>query len=389
MTRAELVGWDHPDVAGLRAAQQAEIAALYGAPDPLWDMTSDGVLAAVLLRDDDGTPVACGALRDAAELGPGTGELKRMFVVPARRGGGLSRRVLDELEAAAVAHGLTRLVLETGPLQAAAIGLYLAAGYVPTDRFPPYEDDQTSRAFVKALTPPTAAPDTPPTSAAAGAPPVVAVSPPAASASASTSRSIVPLVVDGSGYRRRVEVSTTAGAGEDASEGDGEGAGGAGGLAVERVGWGDPVAVALRRLMAETLRGFYGPTGWFADDETAAAADRAEAPRALVVLVVRDGADPVGTVTLSAAPQGRPAGWGELERLLVLPAARGRGVARRMLREVEAEARARGMSTVTLSTGYRQYPAMRLYLSSGYRIVAPAGDDWPRQGRLFWFAKDL
>jgi GNAT superfamily N-acetyltransferase len=327
VTRAELVGWDDPAVAALRGAQQAEIAALYGEPDPLWDMTGEGALAVVLLRDDDGAPVACGVLRDAPELGPATGELKRMFVVPAARGRGLSRRVLDELESAARTRGLARLVLETGPLQAAAIGLYLASGYVPTDRFPPYEDDETSRAFTKDLT--------------------VALPP------------------------------------------RGNGDNGVDGLVVDRLAWTHDEAVALRRLVAETLRGFYGPVGWFADDEALAASDRAEAARALVVLVVRDGTEPVGTVTLSAAPECRPDDWGESERLLVLPAARGRGVARLMLREVEAEARAHAMTTLTLSTGYRQYPAMRLYLSSGYRTVAPVGEAWPTQGRLFWFAKSL
>ena len=315
--RAELVGWDDPDVATLRAAQQAEIAALYGGPDTGWDMSGEDVLATVLLRDDDGTPVACGALRDAAELGTATGELKRMFVVPSHRARGLSRQVLDELESAAVASGLTRLVLETGPLQAAAIGLYLATGYVPTDRFPPYQDEQMS--------------------------------------------------------------PTERGGGDS----------GADGLVVDRLAWTDDEAVALRREMAAVLRGFYGAVGWFADDEAVAATDAREAARALVVLVVHDGDQPVGTVTRSGAPEGRPADWGELERLLVLPAARGRGVARLMLREVEAEARSRGMSTVTLSTGYRQHPAMQLYLSSGYRIVAPVGDGWQQQGRLFWFAKPL
>lgn len=327
MTTASEVGWDHPDVAALRAAQQAEIAGLYGGPDPGWDMTGEGVLATVLLRDEAGVPVACGALRDASELGAGTGELKRMYVVPGRRGEGLAARVLDELEAVARDGALTRLVLETGPLQADAIGLYLANGYVPTDRFPPYEDEEMSRAFAKDLTAPPA----------------------------------------------------ERGAGENSVDG----------LVVDRLAWLDPEAVALRREMAAVLRGLYGPVGWFADDETAAAADAAEAGRVLVVLVVRDGAEPLGTVTLSKDPEGRPAGWGELERLLVLPAARGRGVARLVLREVEAEARARGMSALTLSTGYRQHPAIQLYLSSGYRVVAPAGDAWREQGRLLWFAKEL
>jgi GNAT superfamily N-acetyltransferase len=323
---ADPVGWDDPDVAALRAAQQSELAALYGAPDPGWDMPGDDILAMVLLRDD-GAPVACGALRDASDVAPGTGELKRMFVAPSRRGRGLSRRVLDELERAATAHGVTRLVLETGPLQPAAIGLYLAAGYVPIDRFPPYEDAPMSRAFAKDLT----------------------AAPPAR----------------------------------------GNGSDGVEGLVVDRLAWLDPQAVALRREMAAFLRGLYGATGWFADDETTAATDTAEADRALVVLVVRDGAEPLGTLTLSGAPEARPAGWGELERLLVLPAARGRGVARLLLREAEAEARARGLTTLTLSTGYRQYPAISLYLSSGYRIVAPAGSGWQEQDRLFWFAKAL
>jgi GNAT superfamily N-acetyltransferase len=326
LTVSHAASWDDPDVAALRTAQQAELRALYGDDDIGHEMTGDGVVATVLLRDGD-VPVACGALRDAPELGAGVGELKRMYVVPSHRGRGLARRVLDELEAAAPAHGLTRLVLETGALQAAAIGLYLSAGYVPIDPFPPYEDETASRCLAKDL----------------GAP------------------------------------APERGVGEN----------GVDGLVVDRVAWMDDEAVALRRLMAETLRGFYGPVGYFADDETLAAADRAEAGRSLVVLVVRDGGEPLGTLSLSAEPEGRPPGWGELERLLVLPAARGRGVARLLLREAEAEARARGMSTITLSTGYRQIPAMQLYLSSGYRIVAPVGDAWPRQGRLYWFAKPL
>lgn len=323
---AVAVAWGDLEFAALRTAQQAELRARYGEDDLGHDMTGEDILDAVVLHDG-GVAAACGALRDAAELGPGTGELKRMYVLPSHRGRGLSRRVVDELEAAARRRGLTRLVLETGVLQPEAIGLYLSAGYVPIDRFPPYERETTSRAFAKDLT----------------AAPVA---------------------------RERA--------------GDG-----AGGLVVDRIGWLDPEAVALRREMAAVLRDFYGPVGWFADDETIAATDAAEAHRALVVLVVRDGATPVGTVTLSSDPEGRPAGWGELERLLTLPQARGRGVARQMLRAVEDEARTRGLAALTLTTGYRQHPAIAMYLAAGYRIVAPAGDSWPSQDRLFWFAKEL
>ena len=325
MTALHLVGWDDEDFAALRNSQQAELRALYGDDDIGHDMAGHDILDVVLLRDD-GAAVACGALRDAPELGAGTGELKRMYVVPSHRGRGLSGRVVDELEALARRRGLARLVLETGVLQAAAIGLYLAKGYLPIDRFPPYQDESSSRAFAKDL--------------AAPAP-----------------------------VRPRTE-------------------NGVDGLVVDRLAWLDPEAVALRREMAAFLRGLYGAVGWFADDEAQAATDAAEAHRALVVLVVRDGGTSLGTVTLSAAPEDRPADWGELERLLVLPAARGRGVARLMLRAVEDEARARGMSALTLSTGYRQHPAIAMYLAAGYRIVAPVGD-WASQDRILWFAKSL
>ena len=345
MTTAHATSWDHPEVAALRAAQQAELRALYGDDDIGHEMTGDGVLATVLLRDGD-LPVACGVLRAAPEVGSGTGELKRMYVVPSHRGRHLARRVLDELERVAPQHGLTRLVLETGALQAAAIGLYLSVGYVPIDRFPPYEDVTTSRCLEKHLS---------------------------AREHGSTDRAR-QAGLPGSTRRDVLDEARTDGVA---------------GLVVDRLAWLDDEAVALRRLMAQTLRDFYGPVGYFANDETLAAADLAEAGRSLVVLVVREGTQPVGTLSLSAAPEGRPADWGELERLLVLPAARGRGVARLLLAAAEDEARGRGLSTVCLSTGYRQLPAMRLYLSSGYRIVAPVGEAWPGQGRLFWFAKAL
>ncbi len=327
MTTVHLVGWDDPDFLALRTAQQAELRDRYGDDDIGHDMTGEDILDVIVIRDDDGTAAACGALRDAPELGTGTGELKRMFVLPGHRGRGLSSRVVDELEARAAARGLTRLVLETGVLQPEAIGLYLSAGYLPIDRFPPYEHETMSRAFAKDL----------------------AARP-------------TPRERNGNGVE---------------------------GLVVDRLAWTDPEAVALRREMAGVLRGFYGAVGWFADDGTIAATDEAEAERALVVLVVRDGATPVGTLTLSARPEGRPADWGELERLLTLPAARGRGVARLMLRAVEDEARARGLTALTLNTGFRQHPAIAMYLAAGYRIVAPTGDSWPTQDRLLWFAKEL
>ncbi len=56
----------------------------------------------------------------------------------------------------------------------------------------------------------------------------------------------------------------------------------------------------------------------------------------------------------------------EFKRIWTAPAHRRRGLARRVLAELEREAQARGYSRVYLVTGPRQPAARELYLSSGY-----------------------
>nr|WP_275585412.1 GNAT family N-acetyltransferase [Blastococcus saxobsidens] len=91
-----------------------------------------------MARDDDGTPLGCGALR---ALGDGAAEVKRMYVVPPARGRGVSKAVLAALEDAARARGWGVLRLETGPLQPEAVGLYRGAGYGPIAAFGAYVGD--------------------------------------------------------------------------------------------------------------------------------------------------------------------------------------------------------------------------------------------------------
>jgi GNAT superfamily N-acetyltransferase len=83
----------------------------------------------------EGSPVGCGALR---LLDAETAELKRMYVSPIVRRRGLGRRLVAALEAAARTRGARRLVLETGVRQAAALGLYRAAGFHPIPLFGEY-----------------------------------------------------------------------------------------------------------------------------------------------------------------------------------------------------------------------------------------------------------
>ncbi|MFD3541786.1 GNAT family N-acetyltransferase [Streptomyces sp. NPDC058662] len=67
--------------------------------------------------------------------------------------------------------------------------------------------------------------------------------------------------------------------------------------------------------------------------------------------------------------EGYADGDAELKRMFVVREARGMGLARRILAELEEDARAAGRVRMALETGDQQPEAIALYLSSGY---APA-----------------
>jgi GNAT superfamily N-acetyltransferase len=78
----------------------------------------------------------------------------------------------------------------------------------------------------------------------------------------------------------------------------------------------------------------------------------------------------------------------EVKRVWTHSAYRRRGLARRVMAELEAEARRRGMQRVVLTTGARQPEAVALYLSLGYEPQFDLDDDWERISYLE-FAKAL
>jgi GNAT superfamily N-acetyltransferase len=86
----------------------------------------------LLLCRKQGMAIGCGALRTLDQT---SAELKRMYVVPAERGHGVGRVLLDELLRHARALGRTRLVLETGVRQPDAIALYSRYGF---QQIPPW-----------------------------------------------------------------------------------------------------------------------------------------------------------------------------------------------------------------------------------------------------------
>ncbi len=128
----------------LIAALNAELLARYPPEECFHDLAEDEVAPGqgrFVVAWEGGLPVGCGAIR---HLEDGRAELKRMFVVPERRGRGISRAVLAALEATAHELGASSVVLETGVRQPAAIGLYESAGYVRIPAFGAYVTSASS-----------------------------------------------------------------------------------------------------------------------------------------------------------------------------------------------------------------------------------------------------
>jgi GNAT superfamily N-acetyltransferase len=150
--RIESVPFDHPEAEVLRAAQHAELTVRYGTPDsePGPAPTAADTAVFLLARDVDGAAVGCGALR---ELGDGIGEVKRMYVVPARRRSGVAGAVLAALEAEAGRRGWTLLKLETGTEQSDAMAFYERHGYRRIPNFGYYTDSDLSVCYERVLAP--------------------------------------------------------------------------------------------------------------------------------------------------------------------------------------------------------------------------------------------
>ena len=96
-------------------------------------------------------------------------------------------------------------------------------------------------------------------------------------------------------------------------------------------------------------------------------------------LVARRGNEAVGCGALIT----KGASWGELKRMWVSPAVRGRGLGRRLVEAIEAEARTRGIKTLRLETGIYQLEAIGLYRKCGFAEREPFGDYQPDPLSLF------
>jgi GNAT superfamily N-acetyltransferase len=144
--------FDSSDVQALVEAQQEEMRGRYAGVGDIGPAREahmfeppDGVF---LVARVDGHAVACGGV---CRFDIARAELKRMYVVPAARGTGLGRRLLEALEAEARRLDYTGIVLETGNQQPEALGLYVSAGYGPIPCYGVYASRALSRCFEKRL----------------------------------------------------------------------------------------------------------------------------------------------------------------------------------------------------------------------------------------------
>jgi GNAT superfamily N-acetyltransferase len=87
---------------------------------------------AFILAEDAEQFVACIGVRRFAE---GVGEIKRLYVIPAARGRGLGRVLVERIVAEARQLGYRSLLLDTLPFMKEAQSLYLSMGFRPTTAY--------------------------------------------------------------------------------------------------------------------------------------------------------------------------------------------------------------------------------------------------------------
>jgi GNAT superfamily N-acetyltransferase len=91
--------------------------------------------------------------------------------------------------------------------------------------------------------------------------------------------------------------------------------------------------------------------------------------RGIFLVIYRDGT-PVGCGALRLLD----AETAELKRMYLSPAVRGRGLGRRLVAALEAEARALGVRRLVLETGVRQAAALALYRATGFHPIPLYGE---------------
>jgi GNAT superfamily N-acetyltransferase len=135
--RLDAVPYDDPVARELVEQVQREYVVRYGGPDaavvdPAEFAPPAGLFLVARVAD---AAVGCAGWR---VLEPGLVEVKRVYVAPGHRRRGLAAVLMGALEESARRAGQRTMVLNTGPRQPEALGLYAALGYGPVPGFGAY-----------------------------------------------------------------------------------------------------------------------------------------------------------------------------------------------------------------------------------------------------------
>ena len=102
----------------------------------------------VIVAIENEQTIGCGAIK---EYSPEAMEVKRMYILPYRRGQGIASIILKELELWAVELSYKKCLLETGKKQPEAIALYKKNGYQIIPNFGQYQQVENSICLQKTL----------------------------------------------------------------------------------------------------------------------------------------------------------------------------------------------------------------------------------------------
>jgi GNAT superfamily N-acetyltransferase len=141
---------------------------------------------------------------------------------------------------------------------------------------------------------------------------------------------------------------------------------------IRRMPFDHPDAVKLNDEVQAEYQVRYGDGG----DATPLDPSHFEPPNGVYYIAYDEADRPVATGgwrSRDANEEGNEDGDAELKRMFVVEAARGRGLARRLLAALEEDARAAGRVRMVLETGTRQPEAIALYTSSGYEPCTKFG----------------
>ncbi|PWK72686.1 GNAT family N-acetyltransferase [Aminobacter sp. AP02] len=134
-----------------------------------------------------------------------------------------------------------------------------------------------------------------------------------------------------------------------------------------RIGLEDPATPEVIALLDEGDA--YGASLYPAASNHFLPLEALRAPNVWFVVARNEQGEAVGTGALALTE-----GWAELKRMWVVPAARGKGLSKAILSDLEARARDAGIALIRLETGVDNHEALALYARTGFSRCGPFGD---------------